>query len=109
MGASQLNRGQPRRVMYVENKEGLLEGARAWIGWVTFSKTGRTIFYKARSFRATGGQGIRGNFRDEETGEEYWISGVKVRGTNAHAAEGTVKPIIDEDAKEEYARIRLAV
>jgi hypothetical protein len=47
------------------------------------------------------GGGVRGNHFDEDTGEEYWISGVKRRGSNTHFAEST--PLeIDEDARDEY-------
>jgi hypothetical protein len=106
MKTSQLTRGLKRRVMYVENKEGLLEGARAWIGWVEFSKSGRTIYYKGRSLQQIRGKGYSGNFRDTDSGAEYWISGIKKRGSNAHPAERAVTPVIDEDARSEYDKIR---
>ncbi len=92
--------------MYVENKDGLLDGVQARIGWVRFSKTGRTIYYRGRSLLAIGGSGIRGNFIDEETREEFWISGVKKRGSNKHTAEFGVAALVDEDAREEYERIK---
>ena len=91
--------------MYVENKDGLLDGFSARIGWVEFSKTGRTIRYRGRSLVAIGGRGVSGNFMDEETREEFWVSGVKAKGSNAHAS-APVKVAIDEDAEEEYKRIR---
>ena len=90
--------------MYVENKEGTLDGVEGRIGWVTFSKTGKTVYYRNRTLHKSK-QVIRGNFFDEHTGEEYWVSGVKIRGSNAHWAERPgIK--IDEDAIEEYNRIR---
>lgn len=104
MKTNQLTRGQVRRVMYVENKDGEIDGARARIGWVEFSKSGLTVYYRGRSFSRMKGAGIRGNYFDEETGEEYWISGVKKRGANGHWAE-SVSIIIDDDAKEEYERL----
>jgi hypothetical protein len=107
MKATQLNRGLHRRLMYIENKHGLLEGERAWIGWVGFSRTGRTLFYKGRSFIAIGGRGVSGNFMDEETRDEYWISGVKTRGSNSHPAEARVHVAVDDDARDEYERIKL--
>lgn len=91
--------------MYVENKHGLVDNARARIGWVEFSKTGRTVFYKGISLKAIGGRGVSGNFIDEATHEEYWISGIKKRGSNAHPTESVI-PVVDEDAKDEYERIR---
>jgi hypothetical protein len=39
--------------------------------------------------KAIGGRGVRGNFRDERSGEEFWISGIKKRGSNAHVHEST--------------------
>ncbi len=43
---SQLTRGAARRLMYIENKDGEIDGVAARIGWVEFSKTGRTVFYR---------------------------------------------------------------
>ena len=91
--------------MYIENKNGLIDGARARIGWVRFSKTGRTVYYKDRVLKAIGGRGIRGNFVSEDSHEEFWVSGIKKRGSNAHPAEAVVAAI-DDDAKEEYERLR---
>jgi hypothetical protein len=42
---------------------------------------------------------------DEETHEEYWVSGVKKRGSNVHPAE-KVHLVVDDDAREEHARLR---
>jgi hypothetical protein len=87
----------------VENKSGMIDDADARIGWVTFSKTGSTVYYRGRELAKH--QGIRGNFRDVETGDEFWVSGVKARGTNAHYAH-PVSVEIDEDATEAYREIR---
>ena len=103
---TQLNRGHARRLMYVESKDGDIDGERARIGWVEFSKTGRSVRYRGRELKAIGGRGVAGNFMDSETGEEYWVSGVKQRGSNTHAAAAAFKVVVDEDALEEYARIR---
>lgn len=108
MKSNQLSKGLERRLMYIENKEGLVDGARARIGWVEFSKSGRTVYYKGKSLIAIGGRGVSGNFMDEETREEYWVSGVKKRGSNAHSAE-KVRPVVDDDAREEYERLRSGV
>ncbi len=103
--ANQLTRGQKRRLMYVENKDGDLDGVDARIGWVTFSKTGKTVYYRGRELLKTGGQGIRGNFMDVATREEYWVSGVKKRGSNAHWAE-SADVRIDADARDAYRELR---
>lgn len=101
---NQLTKGEGERVMYVENKEGLIDEYTAHIGWVTFSKSGKTVYYQGKALNRIKGGGISGNHVDEATGEEYWVSGVKKRGSNVHWAEST-KIKIDEDAKEEYERI----
>jgi len=51
------------------------------------------------------GRGIRGNFMDVATQEEYWVSGVKKRGSNTHWAE-SVAVKIDADALEAYREHR---
>jgi hypothetical protein len=102
---SQLTRGQKRRLMYFENKDGDIDGAEARIGWATFSQTGRSIYYRGRTFKPVKGGGISGNYIDADTNEEYWISGVKKRGSNAHWAE-PVDIVIDADAREEYKKVR---
>lgn len=100
---TQLNRGLKKRLMYVENKDGTIDGVNARIGYVTFSKTGNTVYYRGRELAKA--QGIRGNFLDVATREEYWISGVKKRGSNVHWAESaTVR--IDEDAAAEYRAVK---
>jgi len=78
---TQLNRGLKRRLMYVENKNGHIDGADGRIGWVTFSKSGQTIYYRGRELTKIKGGGVRGNFFDLATRDEYWISGVKKRGS----------------------------
>ena len=103
---TQLTKGLRRRVMYVENKHGLIDGAHGRIGWVSFSKTGQTVYYRDRTLQK--GSGISGNFFDVETGEEFWVSGVKRRGSNAQPAEHGVSIEVDPDAIEEYRAIRSA-
>jgi hypothetical protein len=84
MKKNQLTRGEKRRVMYVENKDGDIDGVPGRIGWVTFSQSGRSVYYRGRMLKRAKGGGISGNFYDEATGQEYWISGVKKAGSNQH-------------------------
>ena len=101
---SQLTQGKDRRLMYLENKSKLGDRGEARIGWVTFSKTGRSIYYRGRRFQRLKGGGVSGNYFDVDTGDEYWISGVKKTGTNRHwAGGGTIR--IDSDARAEYKKI----
>ena len=95
--------GKLTRVMYVERKTGFGDNGPARIGRVSFSHSGRTIYYNDKSFQSCGGQGIAGNYFDTETGDEYWISGPKKNGQDRHWAGGG--PVaIDNDIAEEYWR-----
>jgi hypothetical protein len=67
------------RIMYIESKAEGLEGP-ASIGRVTFSKTGKTIYYRGRSFQSLKGYGFKANYFDVESGAYYWISGPRKDG-----------------------------
>lgn len=82
--------------MYIELKEDGVNGT-ARIGRVAFSKTGKTIYYKDKKFRPF--KGYKANYFDEDTGEEYWITGCKRKG-NDRLYSVTIE--IDEDVAEEY-------
>lgn len=99
---SQLTQGKRKRLMYIENKEASNHQGDARIGWVTFSKTGLSIYYKGKLFQRT--NGILGNYFETESGDEYWISGVKKSGSNRHWA-GSGEVIIDDDARAEYEAV----
>src|SRR5512138_1463908 len=92
---NQLTRGQQRRVMYIENKSGNIDGVPGRIGWVSFSRSGLTVFYRGRTLKRLRGGGVSGNHFDVETNEEYWISGVKKNGQDAHWA-SRVKVEVDQ-------------
>ena len=88
------------RIMYIENKsEGLSGPAR--IGRVTFSKSGKSIYYRGKQFRSLKGSGFKANYFEVESGGEYWISGPKKDGSDRLYGERL--PIeIDEDVRDEY-------
>jgi hypothetical protein len=90
----------PPRVVYIEYKgEGLHGSAR--IGRVTFSRTGATLYYSGREFGRLGGHGFKANYRDVNSGEEYWISGPRRDGADRlYKSNWPVE--IDEDAREGY-------
>lgn len=88
---------QPR-IMYIENKENGLSGT-ARIGRVTFSKSGKSVYYAGRRFKTLSGQGFKANFYEVESGVEYWITGCKRTGGD-RLYPGTIE--IDDDAREEY-------
>ena len=88
--------------MYIEYKgDGLMGDAR--IGRVQFSKSMKSLHYKGKLFLSLKGTGFKSNFFDEETGEEYWISGCKKAATDRLYGE-RVPIYIDEDVQEEYWR-----
>lgn len=90
------------RIMYMENKAAGLSGS-ARIGRVTFSKTGKTLYYQGRTFQSLKGRGFKANYVDVATGEEYWISGPKKDGTDR--LYGGRSPVeIDDEVREEYWR-----
>ena len=93
------------RIMYIEHKgEGLTGPAR--IGRVTFSQSGKSVYYRDQVFRSLKGRGFKANYFEVGTGEYYWISGPKKNGQDRlyGGREGTA---IDEDVQEEYwSRIR---
>lgn len=88
------------RIMYIERKAGSLIGD-ARIGRVIFSKTGRTMYYRGLSFQSLNGAGFKSNFRELESGEDYWISGCHKDGADRLYGE-RVPVEIDEDVREEY-------
>lgn len=102
---TQLNKGNVQRLMYFENKVGLIDGAPARIGWARFSKSGQSVFYRGRELAKIKGGGVRGNYMDIHTREEYWISGIKMRGSNVHPA-APVRVEVDEDALNAYHDFR---
>ena len=85
------------RVMYIEDKSQGLSGP-ARNGRVTFSKTGRTLYYGDRSFQSLKGAGFKANYYDLDTGEQFWISGPRRDG--ADRLYGEAVPIyIDADVR----------
>jgi hypothetical protein len=95
----------PPRIMYIENKSAQHEGQSgvqgpARIGRVTFSKTGKSLYYKGKIFRSLKGHGFKANYYDVESGEHYWISGPRRDGNDG--LYGPSPTPIDDDAREEY-------
>jgi hypothetical protein len=88
------------RIMYIERRGESLSGP-ARIGRVSFSKTGKTLYHGGKAFKGLKGAGFKSNYRDVETGNEYWISGPKRNGRDR--LYGEAKPVeIDADVREEY-------
>jgi len=85
--------------MYIESKADGLNGP-ARIGRVTFSKTGRTIYYGDRTFRATPGYKYR--HCEVGGGGPHWISGPRKDGLDRLYPQSRIPVDIDEDVREEY-------
>jgi hypothetical protein len=85
------------RIMYVENKA----TGEAHIGRVSFSKTGRTVYYNSKSLSNLGGRGFKANHYDIDTHEEYWVSGPHKDG-NDKLYGGQKGVVIDADVWDEY-------
>lgn len=65
-------------LMYIELKAGYSDDGPAWIGYVKTSKTKKTIYFNDHAFQKYNGG--CSNYVDIETGDEYWISGLKKMG-----------------------------
>jgi hypothetical protein len=86
--------------MYIELKTGYSDDGPAWIGVVEFSKSGRTAYFNGHAFKHAG----KGHYGDIETGENYWISGVKKNGEDRHRF-GKGKILIDKVIVYEYLKL----
>lgn len=75
-------------VRYIELKTGFSDNGPAWIARVKMSKSKRTIYFNNMALKAAGGQGIAGNYYDLESGNAFWISGIKRSEWNRHWAGG---------------------
>jgi hypothetical protein len=65
---------------YIELKSGHGDSGPAWIGRVKLSRSKTTVCFNGRALKKANGGGISGNYFDLESGEEFWISGIKKNG-----------------------------
>ena len=89
---------------YIELKSGHSDNGPAWIAYVEQSKTGRTLYFNGRGLMKLKGQrrdASGGNYIDMETGESFWVSGVKKNGQDRHWA-GSGKVLVEAAAVAEY-------
>lgn len=95
---------QMKLLKYIELKSGYSDNGPAWIGYVTLSKTGRTLYFNGRGLMKLKGQrreASGGNSVDMETGESLWVSGVKKNGEDRQWA-GSGKVLVEAGAVSEY-------
>lgn len=86
--------------MFVQLKSGFgLDKGPAWISVVSFNRSWKTARWHGKVLRRGRGM-FDANFFDEDTYEEYWISGPhRDRGDTRFSS---IEPTIDEDAREAY-------
>jgi hypothetical protein len=88
------------RIMYIEFKPDGVTGPGR-IGRVSFSKSGKTLYYGGKTFQSLKGAGFKSNYFEVDSGDRYWISGCKRDGSDR--LHGLTVPIkIDDDVREEY-------
>ena len=95
-----------KRLRYIELKSGYSDNGPAWIGHVTPSKTGRTLYFNGRALMKLKGQRrgeSGGNYVDMETGESFWVSGVKKKGEDRHWA-GSGRVLLEAAALSDYLK-----
>lgn len=90
-------------IKYIELKSGYGDNGPAWIGLVSFSKSGKTIYFDGKAFQSLNGNGISGNYLELESGDEYWISGVKKNQQDRHVYGGG-KVFVENRILEEYLK-----
>jgi hypothetical protein len=86
---------------YIELKSNQSDRGPAWIARVKLSKSGRTVYFNGKALKRASGGGVAGNHFDIQTGEEYWVSGVKKDGMDRHWAGGGIVAI-EASAVPEY-------
>ena len=89
-------------IKYIELKTGWSDDGPAWIGHVKESRSGATLYFNDHAFQRC--RAAAGNYVDIESGEIYWISGVKKNGEDRHWA-GHGKVSIDRKVVPEYCAI----
>ena len=91
---------------YIELKSGHSDNGPAWIAYVEGSQTGRTLYFNGRGLRKLKGQRrgeAGGNYIDMESGESFWVSGVKKNGQDRHRS-GSGKVLVEAEAVAEYLK-----
>jgi hypothetical protein len=86
------------QIKYVERKTDGLRGVGRIVR-VSFSSTGKTIYYGDRTLAPLNGFALKANYYDQQTLEEFWVSNPRRDGTDS-LLPAIVE--IDADVREEY-------
>lgn len=89
------------RIMYIESKADSLQGP-ARIGRVTFTKSGKGIYYQGREFYRI--SGFKADYAEAGTNDPSWISGPRRDGRDRLYCPTGLPVEIDDDVREEYWR-----
>jgi len=73
-----------RSIKYIELKSGYSDDGPAWIARISYTKSGKSIYFNNKLLKPLKGSGVYGNYFDIETDDEYWVSGVKKQEWNRH-------------------------
>jgi hypothetical protein len=93
---------QPR-VIYVELKSGWNDDGPAWISRVTFSKTGRTVYFHGRALRGIKGGSVKAT---TATSRRVRSIGCPVRSETVAIVTGGSGPVeVDDDVADGYDRL----
>jgi len=90
-------------IIYVELKSGYSDNGPAWIGKAQYSKTGKVLYFNGKALHALTRRQNFETHADMETGEYYWVSGVKKDQTDRHWA-GSGKIMVDREVVDEYMK-----
>jgi hypothetical protein len=97
-------RSETRLLKYIELKTGYSGNGPAWIAQVTVSKTARTVYFNGKALKRTSSARAAANHYDLETGQEYWVSGIKKNGRDRHWA-GAGKIHIEASVVRDYLEL----
>ena len=89
---------------YVEKCTGASHNGPAWIAHVQTSKSGRTVYFNGLALQRSRRDQHQGNHFDVETGDHYWVSGIKSRDSNRHWA-GSGQILVEESAVPELLEL----
>src|SRR5690606_37904434 len=78
---SELN-NMKTELIYIEKETGANHNGLARIGKCFYSKSGQSVYFNGSVFKKC--KGFSYNYFDIESGEGYWISGVKQDGSDRH-------------------------
>jgi hypothetical protein len=93
-----------RVLRYIELKTGFADNGPAYIARVTLSRSGKGLYLGRKLLKRARRGGVAGNYFDADSGDEYWVSGVKKNGQDRHRF-GSGKVAIEAGAVAEYSRV----